>query len=84
MKTDGFDFHIDLLPEMHRSQSAIKLIFFHPFNANDSENTSLAATMVSWCEGGMNQGILPITVSEEESNSFYACHLLNCDEAQGQ
>jgi hypothetical protein len=51
--------------------------------------------MVGWCEGGVNQGLLPIeggvnqgllpmTISEEESNLFCACHLLNCDEGQGQ
>jgi hypothetical protein len=38
--------------------------------------TSLAATMVRWCEGGVNQGLLPMTISEEESNSFCACQLL--------
>jgi hypothetical protein len=36
--------------------------------------------MVRWCEGGVNQGLLPMTISEEESNLFCACHLLNCDE----
>jgi hypothetical protein len=48
--------------------------------------TSLAATMVRWCEGGVNQGLLPMTIglSEEESNWFCACQLLNCDEGQGQ
>jgi hypothetical protein len=25
-----------------------------------------------------------LTISEEESNLFCACHLLNCDEGQGQ
>jgi hypothetical protein len=40
--------------------------------------------MVHWCEGGVNQGLLPMTISEEESNLFCACHLLNCDEGQGQ
>jgi hypothetical protein len=29
----------------------------------------------------VNQGLL---LSEEESNLFCACHLLNCDEGQGQ
>jgi hypothetical protein len=33
-------------------------------------------------EGGVNQGLLP--TSEEESNLFCACQLLNCDEGQGQ
>jgi hypothetical protein len=47
-------------------------------------NTSLAATMVRWCEGGVNLGLLPMTISEEESNLFCASHLLNCDEGQGQ
>jgi hypothetical protein len=51
--------------------------------------TSLAGKMVCWCEGGSdsNQGLLPsnsMTISEEESNLFCACHLLNCDEGQGQ
>jgi hypothetical protein len=46
------------------------------------DQTSLAATMVRWCEGGVNQGLLPITISEEESDSFCAYHLLNCDEGQ--
>jgi hypothetical protein len=46
--------------------------------------TSLAATMVRWFEGGVNQGQLPMIISEEESNLFCACHLLNCDEGQGQ
>jgi coproporphyrinogen III oxidase len=50
----------------------------------NNENTSLAATMVRWFEGGVNQGLLPMTISEEESNLFCACHLLNCDEGQGQ
>jgi hypothetical protein len=45
--------------------------------------TSLAATMVRWFEGEVNQGLLPMTISEEESNLFRACHLLNCDEGQG-
>jgi hypothetical protein len=40
--------------------------------------------MVLWCEGGVNQGLLPMTISEEKSNFFCACHLLNCDEGQGQ
>jgi hypothetical protein len=35
--------------------------------------------MVCWCEG-----LLPMTISEEESNWFCSCHLLNCDEGQGQ
>jgi hypothetical protein len=39
--------------------------------------TSLAATMIRWFEGWVNQGL-------EESNLFCACHLLNCDEGQGQ
>jgi hypothetical protein len=30
------------------------------------------------------QGLLPMTISEEESNLFCAFHLLNCDEGQGQ
>jgi hypothetical protein len=47
-------------------------------------NTSLAATLVGWFEGGVNLGLLPMTISEEESNLFCACHLLNCDEGQGQ
>jgi hypothetical protein len=38
--------------------------------------------MVRWFEGGVNQGLLPMTISEEESNLFCACHLLNCDEGQ--
>jgi hypothetical protein len=42
-------------------------------------DTSLAATMVRWCEAGVNQGLLPMTISEEESNL-----LLNSDEGQGQ
>jgi hypothetical protein len=46
--------------------------------------TSLVATMVRWFEGGVNQGLLPMTISDEESNLFCACHLLNCDEGQGQ
>jgi hypothetical protein len=37
--------------------------------------TSLAATMVRWFEGGVNQGLLPMT-SEEESNLFCACHFI--------
>jgi hypothetical protein len=36
----------------------------------------LAATMVRWFEGGVNQGLLPMTISDEESNLFCACHLL--------
>jgi hypothetical protein len=40
--------------------------------------------MVRWCDGGVNQGLLPMTISREESNLFCACHLLNCDEGQGQ
>jgi hypothetical protein len=32
--------------------------------------TSLATRMVRWCEGGVNQGLLPMTISEEESNLF--------------
>jgi hypothetical protein len=39
--------------------------------------------MVRWSEGGVNQGLLPMTISEEESNSFRACHLLNCVKAKG-
>jgi hypothetical protein len=46
--------------------------------------TSLAATMVRWFEVGVNQGLLPMTISEEQSNLFCACHLLNCDEGEGQ
>jgi hypothetical protein len=38
--------------------------------------------MVRWCEGEVNQGLLPMTISEEESILFCACHLLNCDEGQ--
>jgi hypothetical protein len=45
--------------------------------------TSLVVTVVCWCEEGVNQGLLPMTISEEESNLFCACHLLNCDEGQG-
>jgi hypothetical protein len=33
--------------------------------------TSLAATMVRWCEGGMNQGLLPMTISE--GKEFILC-----------
>jgi hypothetical protein len=44
------------------------------------EKTSLEATMVRWFEGGMNQGLLPMTINEEESYLFCACHLLNFDE----
>jgi hypothetical protein len=41
--------------------------------------------MVRWCEERVNQGLLPMTIySEEESNLCCACHLLNCDEGQGQ
>jgi hypothetical protein len=47
-------------------------------------HTSLAATMVRWFEGGVNQGLLPMTISDEESNLFCACPLLNCDKGQGQ
>jgi hypothetical protein len=32
--------------------------------------------MVRWCDGGVNQGLLPMTISEEESNLFCAFHLL--------
>jgi hypothetical protein len=39
-------------------------------------NTSLAAAMVRWFEGGVNQGLLPMTISDEEST----CHLLKCYE----
>jgi hypothetical protein len=46
--------------------------------------TRLAATMVRWGERGVNQGLLPMTISEEERNLFCTCHLLNCDEGQGQ
>jgi hypothetical protein len=37
--------------------------------------------MVRWCEGGVNQGLLPMTISAEESTGdlFCACHLLNYD-----
>jgi hypothetical protein len=38
---------------------------------------SLAATMVRWCEGGVNQALLPMAISEEESNLFH-------DEGKGQ
>jgi hypothetical protein len=34
--------------------------------------TSLAATMVRWFDGGVNQGLLPMTISDEESNLFCA------------
>jgi hypothetical protein len=49
-------------------------------------DTSLAVTMVRWFEGRVNQGLLPMRISDEESiyNLFCACHLLNCDEGQGQ
>jgi hypothetical protein len=30
-------------------------------------------------KGGVNQGLLPMTINEEESNLFCACHFLNCD-----
>jgi hypothetical protein len=40
-------------------------------------NTSLVMTMVRW-----GDQIEPI--SEEESHILSACHLLNCDEGQGQ
>jgi hypothetical protein len=33
---------------------------------------------------GVNQRLLPMTICEEESNLFCACHLLNCDEGEGQ
>jgi hypothetical protein len=33
---------------------------------------SLAATMVRWSEGGVNQGLLPMTISEEKCNLFRA------------
>jgi hypothetical protein len=46
--------------------------------------TSLVATMVRWCEGGVNLGLLPMTITEEEIHLFCACQLLNCDEGQGQ
>jgi hypothetical protein len=39
--------------------------------------------MVRWCEGGVNQGLLPMIISEEENNLFCACHLLNCEKAKG-
>jgi hypothetical protein len=46
----------------------------------DCISTNLAATMVRWCEEGVNQGCsLPMAIIEEESNLFCACHLLNCD-----
>jgi hypothetical protein len=45
---------------------------------------SPAATMVRWFEGRVNQGLLPMKISEEESNLFCACHLLKCYEGQGQ
>jgi hypothetical protein len=38
-------------------------------------------------EGGVNQGLLPMTINDEEheeSNLFCACHLLKCYEGQGQ
>jgi hypothetical protein len=38
------------------------------------KKTSLAATMVRWFEGGVNQGQLPMIISEEEGNLFCACH----------
>jgi hypothetical protein len=34
--------------------------------------------------GGVNQGLLPMTISDEESNLFCACHLLKCYEGEGQ
>jgi hypothetical protein len=40
--------------------------------------------MVLWFEGEVNQGLLPMTISDEESNLFCACHLLNCDEGNDQ
>jgi hypothetical protein len=40
------------------------------FTEVNLNTTSLAATMVRWCEGGVNQGLLPMTISEEESNLF--------------
>jgi hypothetical protein len=48
--------------------------------AKKAAKTSLAETMVRWFEGGVNQGLLPMTISEEESS----CHILNCDEDQRQ
>jgi hypothetical protein len=30
--------------------------------------------MVRWCEGGVNQGLLPMTISEEES--IYSVHAI--------
>jgi hypothetical protein len=48
------------------------------------KKNNLAATMFRWCEGGVNLGLLSMTISEEESNLFCACHLLNCDDGQGQ
>jgi hypothetical protein len=43
----------------------------------------LQALRCQWF-AGVNQGLLPMTISEEESNLFCACHLLNCDEGQWQ
>jgi hypothetical protein len=33
---------------------------------------SLTATMVRWCEAGVNEGLLPMTISEEKGNLFCA------------
>jgi hypothetical protein len=76
------------------------LIIIYILHWQKIENTSLAATMVRWFEGGVNdeesnlfcachlggvnQGLLPMTISEEETNSFCACHLLKCYVGQGQ
>jgi hypothetical protein len=48
------------------------------------EIKNLAATIVRRFEGGVNQGLLPMTISDEENNLFCACHLLNFDKGQGQ
>jgi hypothetical protein len=50
-----------------RGATLLLLIYLSLYRGKYNTNTSLAATMVRWFEGGVNQGLLPMT-SEEESN----------------
>jgi hypothetical protein len=36
--------------------------------------TSLAATMIRWFEGGVNRGLLPMTIREEVIHSVHAIY----------
>jgi hypothetical protein len=40
--------------------------------------------MVRWFEGGVNQGLLPMTISDEESNLFRATIYWNVMKAKGK